>query len=222
MRDFYSQFLGKDDVAFDVGAFMGSRTRVFADLCRLTIAVEPQPHHAEELRKEFEPGGKVKVVAKALGSAPGSAEMSLNESISSLSRGWTDATYESGRFHGRKGWGANGIITVEITTLEALIGEFGVPAFIKIDVEGYEYEVLKGLLRPVQALSFEFTPFEWLQDAFKCIGYLNHIGMARFNYSLGESMAMELPDWVPSVELAGRLARYRDNVTFGDIYAIRG
>ena len=36
--------------------------------------------------------------------------------------------------------------------------EFGKPAFCKIDVEGYEYKVIKGLSEPLNTVSFEFTP----------------------------------------------------------------
>jgi hypothetical protein len=47
-------------------------------------------------------------------------------------------------------------VVVPVTTLDALIDEYGESCFIKIDVEGYEAHVLAGLSRPVQALVFEF------------------------------------------------------------------
>ena len=47
---------------------------------------------------------------------------------------------------------------VPVTTLDALIDRYGLPAFCKIDVEGFEEAVVRGLSRPIPSVSFEFTP----------------------------------------------------------------
>jgi Methyltransferase FkbM domain len=49
-------------------------------------------------------------------------------------------------------------IDVAVATLDDLIAAHGEPAFCKIDVEGFEVDVLAGLTRPVRALSFEYLP----------------------------------------------------------------
>jgi FkbM family methyltransferase len=216
MRDFYSQFMGSQDIVFDIGAHVGNRTRVFAELAGMVVAVEPQSSCIQSLRKEFWKTTKVKLIEKAVGAQEGSSAIRLSETLSSLAPAWISAVQGSGRF-GVRSW--SDPQPVELTTLDKLMVEFGTPAFIKIDVEGYEREVLKGLSTPVKALSYEITPLEYLEEAVACSERLCDIGMTKFNYSLGESMRMELPGWVSCMELAGHLEKYKDNVTFGDVYA---
>jgi hypothetical protein len=70
-----------------------------------------------------------------------------------------------------------------MTTLDRLIEQYGTPSFIKIDVEGFEYQVVKGLTQPVKTLSLEFTP-EFIESTFKCIDHLQRLGNIRLNYSM--------------------------------------
>jgi FkbM family methyltransferase len=217
MRGFYSQFIGPDDTVFDIGANVGNRTRVFVELAKVVVAVEPQESCMGILQSEFQGNPKVRLVCKAVGAQEGEAKINIcpASTISSMSKPWMEAVQKSGRFGGLR-WTESQ--SVGVTTLDRLMQEFGYPSFIKVDVEGYELEVLKGLSKPPQALSYEFTP-EYLDDALGCSERLHQIGMQNFNYSLGESMRLELPCWVSREMLAGYLGRYEDNVTFGDVYA---
>lgn len=217
MKNFYSQFMDKTSLVFDVGANIGSRTEVFAELARRVISIEPQDSCVDILFQKSVKISNMHVCKAALGASEGEADIMISDAhqLSSLSLEWIGAVQKSGRFAHHK-W--RDVERVSVTTLDKLIEQFGVPDFIKIDVEGYEFEVLKGLSRPVKALSFEFTP-EYLSEAIMCIGYLTANKMREFNYSLGESMKFELPNWVDFLTVTEKLSQHIDNATYGDVYA---
>ena len=113
---------------------------------------------------------------------------------------------------------------VETTTLDELIKIFGVPDFIKIDVEGYELNVLKGLSDPVRYLSFEYTP-ELHDKSMMCVEQIESISDYVYNFSLGESLEYLFDKWVDKSELDSFLKTligkrdHNNNLIFGDIYA---
>jgi hypothetical protein len=109
-------------------------------------------------------------------------------------------------------------VPVPVTTLDALIDKYGAPAFIKIDVEGFEEEALQGLTHAVKALSFEFTIIQ-RDVALACIERCITLGYTRFNAALGESQTFVNADWVGGEEIAGWLTGLPDAANSGDIYA---
>jgi len=217
MLRFYSEFMGKSDLAFDVGASLGNRTDVFLKLGATVVAVEPQDACVQQLRKKYQNDRRVIIVQKALGDKEGKAELMVSDGhqISSLSREWISSVKASGRFSMYR-WDKS--VIVSVTTLDNLVEEYGKPAFCKIDVEGFEFEVLKGLSHPIGAISFEFTP-EFIDRATDCIERLDNMGVARFNYSLGESMRLSLRTWVEAEEIVEVLMSLPDKTVFGDVYA---
>ncbi len=80
-----------------------------------------------------------------------------------------------------------------VTTLDELIPRFGVPAFVKIDFEGNELQVTRGLSQAIEVLSFEFTP-EFLDSILRYIDYLLGLVSISVKYSLGESMRFALSE----------------------------
>jgi FkbM family methyltransferase len=214
--EFYRPFIDPGSTVFDVGANVGNRTKIFSKLAAVVVAVEPQRPCASFLESVFRERN-VTVVRAALGSKVGNAELRVSNAhaISSLSDEWIAAVRNSGRFEEYE-WSRSEVVPVD--TLDNLIEQYGPPAFVKIDVEGFEDRVVAGLSTPVRALSIEFTP-EFMEGTRAAIEHLCAIGAPRFQISLGESMEFSLPDWVGADGVLRELARV-PAASFGDVYAL--
>jgi FkbM family methyltransferase len=218
LMGFYSNYIKQGDLCFDIGANEGNRVEPFIKLGATVVAVEPQQQCVQILQDMFKGNERVIVVPKALDQTVGKKEMYICDAstISSMSDQWISSVKESGRFSGNS-WDTQ--VTVETTTLDALIEEFGTPVFCKIDVEGFEYNVLSGLSRPIKIISFEFIP-EFIDSTVKCIMHLSQIGPTEFNYSKGESMLFQLPAWLDANDMIRHVESLpKDSNLFGDIYA---
>ncbi len=212
--DFYKQFIKEGDLCFDVGANIGNRTEVFLKIGAKVVAVEPQSDCAKLLKLRF--GRRIGLVTMALGSRKGREIMYMSETseISSLSKDWIDSVSTS-RFKDQE-W--NRMEEILLTTLDDLIAQYGLPHFCKIDVEGYEEEVLKGLSKPMRFISFEYTIPERLENVSNCFYQLSRIGQFDCNYTVGENMKLELPVWVSKDDILNRLREMSVKELFGDIY----
>ena len=220
-RNLYATFLtSAGDVYFDVGANYGNRIAPLMGMGIKVIAVEPQEKCIRFLKAKY--GDKITIVPKGLGASEGVETLYISNAhtISSFSKDWIKATQESGRFS-QYNW--NKEQKIEMTTLDVLVDIYGRPKFIKIDVEGFEYEVLKGLSSPVAAVSFEYTVPEKLQSVSDCINRIVEISngsSVEFNYSIGESMEWALSEWLSPRAMEEEIGRDEFIATkFGDIYA---
>lgn len=221
---FYSQFVNEGDLCFDIGANIGNRTKVFLKLGATVVAVEPQNICMRKLLKKYGNNDKVFLIHKALGAREGEGNLILSNShtVSSMSKEWIDCVRDSDMFFTSTSafqWHKN--VSVPITTLDKLIEKYGSPTVCKIDVEGFEHQVIKGLSQPVKVISFEFTPTPKLINlAIESIKHLAAIGSVQFNYSFGESMVLALPEWVDDSKIRNVLLSIPYKTAFsGDIYA---
>jgi FkbM family methyltransferase len=220
MDRLHGGFVGSGDLVFDIGAHVGDRVASFRRLGARVVAIEPQRAMVRVLRLLYGRDRSVTIEAVAVGRQPGRARMLINSdnpTVSSFSSAFVAAA------DGAPGWETqhwSDFADVEITTLDALIARHGVPAFIKIDVEGFEAEALCGLSQAVRALSFEFTTIQ-PDVALACIERCAAMGYTRFNAALGESQAM-IGEWVGVNEIARWLGGLPQAANSGDIYAMAG
>lgn len=218
MAAFYRQFLARGDLAFDIGAHVGSRVRAWRRIGARVVAVEPQPDCLRVLRMLYGRNPAVRIVPGAVGARPGRARLAVSSAtptVSSMAPAWIDEVTRDHRF-ARVRWDSS--IEVPVTTLDALIATHGVPAFVKVDVEGFEVDVLTGLSRPLRALSFEYLPPAH-DDALAALEIVGRLGDYRYNYSPIETMRWAAPDWVDAAGLIRLLNGARPLGRSGDVYA---
>jgi FkbM family methyltransferase len=214
----YARFVAAGDLVFDIGSHVGDRVAAFRRLGARVVAVEPQPALARTLRLLFGHDRSVVVVEAAVGREAGAVALKLNLDNPTLSTA-SEAFIAASR--GAPGWeGQHWIRTVQVpvTTLDGLIACHGRPSFIKIDVEGYEAEVLAGLAAPAPALSFEFTTIQ-RDVACACVARCAAIGYGAFEASLGESLAFEHGRKLGAAEITDWLMGLPASANSGDVYA---
>jgi FkbM family methyltransferase len=217
MDALYRQFVEAGDVVFDIGAHVGDRVSAFRRLGARVVAVEPQPLLAGALRHIHGRDPLVEIVARAAG--PKAEALTLhvntaNPTVSTVSDAFLRGAHDASGWAGQD-W--DGQIAVDVVTLDALIARYGVPAFIKIDVEGFEDAVLHGLSQPVQTLSFEFTTIA-RDVAMACLDRLSLLGSYRYNFALGESQTLTFERWLSVEEIADYLSNLPHAANSGDVY----
>ena len=128
----------RGDVVWDVGANVGHYTKVLAGIVGPSgrvVAFEPSPRTFEKLSLDVR-AGNVKLVNAALSNAKGSAGFYIGDEFNP-----TDSLTSVG-FNG-----STQVVQIEVTTGDdyAAVHPALSPVSIKIDVEGFEYEVLCGM-----------------------------------------------------------------------------
>ena len=207
------KLLNSGDLFFDIGAHLGEKSKKILDKNLTIVMLEPLPQCVKQLRESFKNIKNVQILEKAVGRTVGNMKLEVNSkipTISTMAKHW-----KNGRFSNQE-WDQK--ISVEVTTLDRLIKIYGLPNYIKIDVEGFELDVILGLSQKAGIISFEFTS-EFLDQSIKCLNHLEKIGYNEFNFSIGESRKF-YTEWSNTENLISKLKNESKNnkLLWGDVY----
>lgn len=216
-KKLYCQFISEGDLCFDVGAHLGDRTATWLSLGATVVAIEPQPRFSDYLLSQFKRSVRFHNEKIAIGASNTVATLHISNLFPTLStianKEWRNkinsATFLKISY--------DETLEINVLTLDDLIKKYGKPVFIKIDVEGYESEVLKGLSQPVDFISFEVLSFSLdLMD--ECLLILSRLGYIRFNFSYRETFVLTFDTWV-DLEFLTSYLKKNDKLFSGDVYA---
>lgn len=207
---FFSRMVEAGSLCFDVGANIGEKSEALLRAGATVVAIEPQPDCVLELTARCGHYPRFNACQVALGSQEGETQMYVHSTrtSSSLDPRWAGEIEDS--------------IRVPVTTLDCAIDEFGVPSFCKIDVEGWEFEVLKGLSRAIPLISFEYRLIEGgLEKVFACLDLLGRLGGLSINITPAEDLEFGLSEWCSPEEFRNRFPSEfgrEDRFFYGDIF----
>lgn len=128
MQDAFERYVRPGMIVLDIGAHNGFHSLLLASMGANVIAIEPNPINRESLLRQVavNPALKISALPYALGDTEGMAQFTFNGAMSHLS--------DNGE-------------RVEVRTLDSL----GLsPDVIKIDVEGFESQVLRGGMKSLE------------------------------------------------------------------------
>lgn len=219
MDGLYRRFVAPGALAFDIGSHVGDRIGSFRRLGARVVALEPQPLCARAIRTIYAGDGDVTLVEAACGSTPGTLTLHVNSANPTVTTASTDFVAAAEGAGGWEGQVWDRAIEVPVTTLDDLVRDHGTPDFAKIDVEGFEAEVLGGLTRPLPALSFEFTTIQ-RDVALACLDRLASLGPYGFDIALGESQALTFNRWIARDEMAAHIEGLPHAANSGDVYCV--
>jgi hypothetical protein len=99
-----------------------------------------------------------------------------------------------------------------------LADRYGVPSFVKIDAEGYDDRVLKGMSFRPSALSFEYNRL-LPQTAERCFETSVLSNGYEFNFSRGLELNYVCHNWMSGSEMCKRLSDFTGEEEYGDVFA---
>lgn len=196
---FYTQLIssvqGQNTLIFDVGANVGNKSSIFSKLTQKVLAFEPSSNMCYILNHRFK-NTNVHVFNCALGNVDDSLdfyEIGKNEAYNSLSKKHIETTVIDRSVANSEDIN---VYKIEVKKIENFISKYGNPIYIKIDVEGYEYQVIQGLKTIVPIISFELNLPEFQHEALLIVDYLDKISGGKYVYNFADEPSFLLPKFV--------------------------
>lgn len=192
---FYRRLIPQGALCFDVGANIGDKSEALIAAGLRVVAFEPNPLIVDELRARFQRERQWTLVPAAIGAAPSLLALHTfrEHGLSSLAAGGAQdwQGHSTGTFH------------VAVLTLDQAIQTFGVPYFLKLDVEGWEGAALAGLSQPIPLVTCEFhlRPQD-IEKAKACLRQLAALGPGRVNIAPAEALRCLYDAWIPLEQAA--------------------
>lgn len=207
----YRSLLPPSALCFDVGANIDEKSEAMLQAGACVVAFEPNPLVLPELRARCGHHKNWTIVEAALGRGAAIATLYARElhGQSSLAQDWKGKIIANHH--------------VPVVTLDSAIECFGPPAYCKIDVEGWELEVLRGLTHSIPLVSFEFHLNDpGIRNTISCLERLTQFGPSSVNITPAETAAFHFKEWVPLGQFVewfpGDLKRSLPGGTYGDIF----
>jgi len=217
---FYKQILPSNQLCFDIGGNVGSKTKALLQTGAEVVCCEPQNLFFLYLQKKFRNKKNVYLEKIALGAKKDVLELQISSLFPTLStlagKNWVEEVINSSDFFLKIKYDQSE--KVQVQTLDELIQKYGKPYFCKIDVEGFEYEVLKGLSQKIPLLSFEFFNYN-MANTNLCLERLHKLDFTEFNWSIGEKQKFEMQVWNNKADLLKDIQSKNKKKYSGDIYA---
>lgn len=204
---FYKMILGNPDLIFDVGANGGGKTSIYLKISKKVLCIEPDKLCVDILNSRFKNKTNVIVIPVGISDLEGKEMFYIEEGgscLNTFSSKWRDALEQEKPFWYQEGESVSfkEKYEIEVTTLDRLIEVHGIPDYIKLDIEGYEKNALKGLSYPVKFISLESNLPALLDETIECINIITNLSTdAKFAYSLEEGFVDGLSSYLTSSQL---------------------
>jgi len=220
----YSKFIQKEDLCFNVGAYTGDEARNMLNLGAKVINIEPLDFCVNYMKKRFKEEikeEKVILLKNAVGSNYGKKQINLCNipAFSSINEDYiklgNKTRLECSNLNIDKKE------EVEVITLNYLCEKYGIPKFVKIIVETYEYEVLKNLRYKIPIISIVIyldVGKKFIKIAEDCIKKISSLGKYEFNITLQEQNIFVFKKWKTKKEMIRFIYSLDKELIWGSIY----
>lgn len=184
-------------LAFDVGGNHGQSINVLLTKgYDKIVSFEANPILAQALQERYSEDPRVVIYNNIVCEHSNGKEFYISTTADGISTTKKEWIFES-RFRNTQQWLKDiegEPLIIPSVTLDQQIEIHGVPDFIKIDVEGGELEVFKGLHSFVPKIAFEWTEELWDKHTAPCVELLKDLGYSRFAYQEADDMMQEPED----------------------------